>query len=108
MPRGGVRPGSGRPKGARSKLQTEITKRAVASGITPLEVMMQAMREAYDAGDMSAAAGYAEKAAPYCHARLSSVEQKSEVRVTYAVEVPLVAPTVDEWLTNRAPPRLPS
>ena len=44
MPRGGYRPGSGRPPGAISTRSREIAERALANGKTPLEVMLENMR----------------------------------------------------------------
>ena len=73
MPRGGLRPGAGRKRGAVTKKTTEIAQRAAAEGVTPLEVMLAAMRLAYKKKDMAAAAGFAKDAAPYMHPRLSAV-----------------------------------
>lgn len=44
---------------------------------TPLDVLIMAMRRAYVLGGSIAAAQYAEKAAPYLHAKISSVELKN-------------------------------
>jgi hypothetical protein len=44
---------------------------------TPLDVMVMAMRVAYKKGGALAAAPYAEKAAPYMHARIAQMELKS-------------------------------
>ena len=71
---GGARPGAGRKKGAATQKTREIADRAAAEGITPLEVMLGAMRSFWDAGDMEKAAGFAKDAAPYMHPRLSAVE----------------------------------
>lgn len=74
----------GRPKGSANVRTREIADRAAREGITPLEVMLAAMRHAYDmaaqSGDaeklelLSVAAEHAKSAAPYIHPRLSSVE----------------------------------
>ncbi len=72
--RGGQRPGAGRPAGAASKKTREIADRAAEQGITPLEVMIEAMRDAYALGGATAAFMYAKDAAPYMHAKLSSAE----------------------------------
>ena len=71
---GGKRRGAGRPPGSASKKTREIADKALAEGITPLEVMLEAMRDAYGKKDLAEAARFAEKAAPYCHARFSSIE----------------------------------
>jgi hypothetical protein len=71
---GGKRPGSGRKKGAVTKKTQEIAAKASAEGITPLEVMVGAMREAWERNDRDAAARYAKDAAPYMHPRLAAIE----------------------------------
>jgi hypothetical protein len=76
--RGGQRPGAGRPAGAASKKTREIADRAAAQGITPLEVMIEAMQDAYAHGGAAAAFMYAKDAAPYMHAKLSSAEMSGK------------------------------
>lgn len=44
---------------------------------TPLDVMLMAMRKAYHLGGSIAATPYAEKCAPYIHARIAQVELKN-------------------------------
>lgn len=77
MTRGGKRPGAGRKKGSVTKAtvyRQEMLARATAEGVTPLEVMLTAMRRAWDAGEVKEAVSHAEKAAPYVHNRLAAVE----------------------------------
>ena len=89
---GGVRAGQGRPAGAAAgrskKIANEIAegKRFVEEGhdgsalpadATPLDVMMMAMRKAYTQGGSIAAFPYAEKCAPYIHARIAQIELKN-------------------------------
>lgn len=77
--RGGARPGAGRKKGSigpRERLQQQIQVQALESGCSPLDVMLEAMREAYKEGGAKAAMPYAKEAAPYLHAKLSSVDAK--------------------------------
>ena len=45
MPRGGYRPGAGRKKGAAEIRTRRIANELAREGLTPLEVMIQAMRE---------------------------------------------------------------
>lgn len=78
MPRGGKRQGAGRKKGSVTKRTREIAERALAENISPLEVMLVAMRKALDANNLDAAARYAKDAAPYCHARFASVEHSGK------------------------------
>lgn len=94
---GGTRKGSGRKKGAATKKTREIADKLAADGeITPLEYLLGVMRETpeklkekYKAGDIDTEEYMvelaalqkrrdtaAEKAAPYVHARLSSIEAK--------------------------------
>lgn len=72
--RGGARKGAGRKAGSVTKKTREIADRAAAEGITPLEVMLQAMREALAKGGASAAFPFARDAAPYLHPRISATE----------------------------------
>ena len=72
MPQGGKREGAGRPKGSVSKLDEEARKVALASGVSPLDYMLGVMRD--EAADEAKRLDAAKAAAPYCHARLSSVE----------------------------------
>ena len=76
MPRGGARPGAGRKKGAATKKTRAVAVQAAAEGITPLEVMLEAMRQHHAAGNLSEAVEVAKLAAPYCHPRLSTVTQQ--------------------------------
>lgn len=76
MARGGAREGAGRKAGQKSQKTIEreaVKAKALDDGITPLEVMISAMREAYEQGDKRAAAGFARDAAPYLHPKLSNV-----------------------------------
>ena len=70
--KGGVRAGSGRKAGVPSKKTAALQKAVAESGITPLEYMLTVMRapEA-EPRERLAAAGMA---APYVHAKLSSIE----------------------------------
>ena len=72
MGRGGKRAGAGRPKGAAAKIDAEARAAAHASGQTPLEYMLEVMRnpqiDARRRDQMAAAA------APYVHHRLSSTQ----------------------------------
>lgn len=85
---GGPREGAGRPPAKTTqrskKVADEIAegKRLILENegdlpdnATPLDVMMMAMRKAYKMGGSLAAAPYAEKCAPYIHARLANIQQ---------------------------------
>lgn len=74
MAAGGSRPGAGRKPGAKNKRTREIAEKAAAQGITPLEVMLQAMREAYEKDGAPAAVPFAKECAPYIHPKISNIE----------------------------------
>jgi hypothetical protein len=75
---GGKRKGAGRRKGSLTKKTREIAEKASAEGITPLEVMLGAMRAAWEKQDKDTAARFAKDAAPYVHPRLANVEHTGE------------------------------
>jgi hypothetical protein len=79
-PKPGSPPRGGRPKGAATLRTREIADKAAAEGVTPLEVMLEAMRDARDAKNLKDAATYANMAAPYMHPRLSSVTATTQVQ----------------------------
>lgn len=72
MARGGAREGAGRKVGSATKKTREIAEKAVAEGITPLEFMLNRMRD--DGAPMEDRMDMAKAAAPYIHAKLSSIE----------------------------------
>ena len=74
MGRGGARSGAGRKRGSVTRKTTEIAQRAAAEGITPLEVILTAMRKRVEASDWAGAAAIAKDAAPYMHPRLATMQ----------------------------------
>lgn len=76
MPLGGRRPGAGRPLGSANRRTREIADKAASGGITPLEVMLTAMRKYVEAENWDDARAAAKDAAPYMHPRLNAVEYK--------------------------------
>jgi hypothetical protein len=92
--RGGARKGAGRKRGSANTKTREIADKAAADGITPLEVMLRAMRAlvdeadavvrqqvaegatqiAYPHGLLEDAAAIAKDAAPYIHPKLAAIE----------------------------------
>lgn len=76
---GGRRPGAGRKPGSATKKTRDIADKAAATGLTPLEVMLEAMNALREAGDLERAAGVAKDAAPYIHPKLSSVEMHANI-----------------------------
>lgn len=73
MPRGGKREGAGRKAGQSTKLNEEARKKALASGISPLDYLLQVMRE--EENDAKRRDWAAAAAAPYVHARRASVDE---------------------------------
>lgn len=69
---GGKRPGAGRKKGSPNKVTAEKRAEIAASGLTPLEYMLKVMRDEGEESHRRLSA--AQAAAPYVHAKLSSIE----------------------------------
>jgi hypothetical protein len=75
MARGGKREGAGRKPGAPNIATAKREAEVKASGLTPLEYMLSVLRDqGAKAEDRMWAA---EKAAPYVHPKLASVDHKS-------------------------------
>lgn len=72
MPRGGVRAGAGRPRGAPNKINADQRAAIAASGETPLDYMLRVMRDPAAPDDRRDR--MASTAAPYVHAKLASME----------------------------------
>ena len=70
--RGGARKNAGRKPGAATTKTREIANKASEAGITPLEYILSVMRDETTAPRERLSAAVA--AAPYMHAKLSSVE----------------------------------
>jgi hypothetical protein len=79
--RGGKRQGAGRKPGSVNKKTREIADRAVEEGMTPLEYMLDILRDksADDKDRMWAA----EKAAPYVHPKLSAIDHSGSLNVSH-------------------------
>lgn len=90
----------GRPPGALNK-RTKEALEAAGEGLTPLEYMLNVLRDPSAPADRKDWA--AEKAAPYLHARLSSIESKNETTVRYVARVPNKVETSIGWQQQHAP-----
>jgi hypothetical protein len=75
--RGGYRPGAGRKPGSKNKKSAELIAEIEATGETPLEFMLRVMRD--KAKPWADRMEMAKAAAPYVHAKLSSVEMNAHV-----------------------------
>jgi hypothetical protein len=74
-PKGGKRPGAGRPKGCKNRKteeRLEHLKLLAAAGITPLEYMLATLRDPKEEPDRRLDA--AKSAAPYVHPRLAQTD----------------------------------
>lgn len=71
MAHGGARPGAGKPKGTVAKVDAKAREQAAQSGITPLEYLLQIMRDELQPQEDRMDA--AKAAAPYVHAKLANV-----------------------------------
>jgi hypothetical protein len=87
MPRGGARKGAGRKAGTATVRSRSVADKLLDQKLTPLQVLVEAMELAYEAGDMRAAANMAEKAAPYMHPRLSSVNAQTSLQGSMQVQI---------------------
>lgn len=101
--RGGARSGAGRKKGSVTKAtvyRQEMLAKAAAEGVSPLEVMMTAMREAWEKNDRERAVQIAEKAAPYMHAKLAAVEMSGSLNVSHDDALDEIESAIDQQETN--------
>ena len=80
MSRGGARPGAGRPVGSVNRRTAEVIAEAMEAGKTPLEFLLEMMRD--EDIDRKERAWAAEKAAPFMHPRPAPMER------TVSLELP--------------------
>jgi len=74
---GGARQGAGRKKGASTTMNEAARKSALASGQSPLEFLLNAMRD--NGRDFHTRLDAAKAAAPYIHAKLSNVDMTAKI-----------------------------
>lgn len=77
MARGGARPGAGRPKGARDRLEREAAAAAASEGIMPREFLLNLMRDERQA--LAVRMEAAKAVSPYYHARLAAIEHSGDM-----------------------------
>lgn len=80
MARGGARPGAGRKPSALTTRTREIAEKAIEGGQSPLDFMLEQMRDEALAKDERFEA--AKAAAPYCHPRLAAIEADIRANLT--------------------------
>lgn len=118
--RGGKRDGSGRKSGTANVKTREIAEKAIVEGITPLEVMLKAMRSFVEAAEkignekiesvngevitqlglLTEASKVAKDAAPYIHPRLAAIDHTSKGEQIGQAGGVLVVPatmSIDDW-----------
>ncbi len=76
MAHGGRRQNAGRKKGAAHTKTRAIADKAASEGITPLEYMLERLRDENE--DRAVRADMAKAAAPYVHPRLAAIEHSSD------------------------------
>lgn len=80
MARGGKREGAGRKAGSPNKKTAERIEQIEKSGITPLDYMLNLMRDETQPSEARFEA--AKACAPYVHARLSAIEHGGSLNIT--------------------------
>jgi hypothetical protein len=78
---GGARANAGRKPGAINKATAKAKAMAEATGITPLEFMLNVMRD--EDAERSERLDMAKAAAPYIHAKLASVEHSGNMTLSH-------------------------
>lgn len=94
----------GRVAGVPNKATIARQAKIEASGLTPLDFMMNIMRDEAMAPEARFEA--AKAAAPYVHPKLSSVDNTGEAVRHYVARLPHKATSTDQWLSEHAPPQL--
>jgi hypothetical protein len=93
VPRGGKRAGAGRPRGSLCKKtlqRQQLLEQAAAGALMPLPLMLDVMRQHFEAGRLAEAVAVAIAAAPFCHPKLSAIEmQVSNAELDAQIEVQL-------------------
>jgi hypothetical protein len=88
MAGGGAKPGErrgGRAKGTPNKRTAEKVAEVEASGLTPLDFMLNLMRK--ESEDIGLRFDAAKAAAPYVHARLSSIDANIDLNGQLVIQI---------------------
>lgn len=88
---GGRRPGAGRPKGAKGKLDLTLRKRLANEGCDPADVLKELLRHDDDKIQLEAAKALM----PYVHPRLSTSDVNLSATSLPDVTISLVMPDAD-------------
>lgn len=76
---GGARAGAGRPRGSVSSRSVDVVAKAMAEGISPVEFMLNLMRD--EKADAKSRAWAAEKVAPFVHPRPAPMERTVQIEL---------------------------
>ncbi len=87
--------------GSRNKRTLAQIAKAGSTGDMPLDYMLRVMRD--DTQDKTRRDDMAKAAAPYLHAKLSSVEMKAEIETTYVARIPEPIATTESWADKHVP-----
>jgi hypothetical protein len=82
MARGGKREGAGRRPGTPNSVTAAREAEVKASGLTPLDYMIKMLRD--EDAEPKDRMWAAEKAAPYVHPKLASIEHSGEITTRHA------------------------
>jgi predicted house-cleaning NTP pyrophosphatase (Maf/HAM1 superfamily) len=91
----------GRQKGTPNRASIDRQAEVIASGLAPLDYMLQVMRD--DQAPRERRDDMAKAAAPYVHPRLTSAEIKSDTTVRYVARIPDKAQSSETWQEQHAP-----
>lgn len=81
MARGGTRPGAGRKPGAPNKATAKRQEEVKASGLAPLDYLLQVMRD--ETVPREERVDAAHKAAPFVHPKLAAIEHSGSMTFTH-------------------------
>lgn len=79
--KGGKREGAGRKPGIRNRLTQESIKAATETGITPLQFMLDIMRDA--GNDLKTRFAAAAECAPYVHPKLAQMNHTGQIDIKH-------------------------
>ena len=103
MPHGGKRNGAGRKPGSATEKTREVADRVAKEGLTPLEVMIEAMRHYQAKGDLDRAASIAKDCAPYIHPKLAAIEHSGNLTTEATLVIKRVTVSGDTGINGTAP-----
>lgn len=84
MAHGGYREGAGRKPGSKTRDATLVAAKLEDLGFDPITAMVEVFKEARADGELAVAAKILGDLASYVHPKLSSVETKGDLQLTYA------------------------